>query len=339
MWTSSKPRALAALLASVLACTSLSAFAKEPTAGDLETARGLFNEGNDLRDKGDLKGALERFLAADELAHTTVTGLEVGKTYLALGKLAKAYAAFVGVGNLPETPKDSANVKSARADAALLAKEVYPRVPAITFRLGDDDVSVPSATFEIDGKLRDDARLGQPILLDPGVHVAIVHVEKRPERRVTIDAREGEKQVVVLTYELPKPLIKKTEPAPPAVATDTMLGTKILVYGGFGVAAAGVVAGTITGIITLSRAPSLRASCPGGRCPPSVHEERAEVTRIGNISNLSFIVAGCGALAGTIGFLQAPKSSESVPTPGPSPGAFKVSPVLGLGFIGMEGIF
>jgi hypothetical protein len=334
MWTSSRrSRAtLAGFLAVVLSFAPLSVFAKEPSAQDLETARHLFNEGNDLKDKGDLKGALERYLAADELAHTTVTRLEVGKTHLALGKLARAYETFMSVSKIPEDPKDSLNVKNARADASLLATDLFPRVPSITFRLGDDEPATGDASFEIDGAVRTDAKLGAPILLDPGTHIAVVHVANRPERRVTINAHEGEKQVVVLTYELPKP--KQSATPKSVVADPSITSTQILVYGGFGVAAAGLVAGTVTGIITLARAPSLRASCPGGRCPPEVHEERASVTRLGNVSNLAFIIAGCGALAGTIGFLQAPSSSEAAPSP-----RVQVSPFIGLGIIGMEGKF
>ena len=47
-------------------------------------------------------------------------------------------------------------------------------------------------------------------------------------------------------------------------------------------------------------------------------------------------IAGCGALAGTIGFLNAPRSSESAPPP---PSAVRVSPFIGLGVLGLEGSF
>jgi len=43
----------------------------------LETARLLFNEGNDLRDKGELQAALDRYVAANELAQGE-SGIDAG---------------------------------------------------------------------------------------------------------------------------------------------------------------------------------------------------------------------------------------------------------------------
>jgi hypothetical protein len=334
--TSSRRSSLiAGVLAAAIACAPLPAFAKEPSTQDLDTARALFNEGNDLKDAGDLKGALERYLAADELAHTAVTGLEVGKTYLALGKLATAHDRFMAVLRIPEGLKDSPNVKSARADAAVIAKEIEPRIPAVTFRMGDDNQVAPIASVEVDGVARTGAKFGEPITLDPGNHVIVVRAAERPERKVTIEAREGERQVVVLTYAPPKPPPKSDEPSSPVAAAQPFDGTRVLVYGGLGLAAAGAIVGTVTGIITLSRASNLRDSCEGGRCPPEVHDDRASVTRMGNISTVAFIVAGAGVLTGTIGLLSAPRSSEIAP----APSALRMTPFIGIGFLGLKGSF
>jgi len=61
--------------------------AAEPSPADKETARGLMAEGRSGRDKGDLKGALKAFAAADSIMHVPTTGVEVARTQAALGQL------------------------------------------------------------------------------------------------------------------------------------------------------------------------------------------------------------------------------------------------------------
>src|SRR5690242_13340717 len=90
----------------------------EPTAADLESARDLFKEGQALRAKGDLEGALTKFKAADALAGTPITGVELGKTLLQMGKLVEAREGFLSVGRIPTKPNESPQTKKARAEAA-----------------------------------------------------------------------------------------------------------------------------------------------------------------------------------------------------------------------------
>ena len=85
---------------------ALPAFA-EPTASDLETARELYKEGRALRDKNDLKAALEKFKGAHALASTPVTGLELGRTHMLLTELVEAREAFLSVAKIPFADKES----------------------------------------------------------------------------------------------------------------------------------------------------------------------------------------------------------------------------------------
>ena len=62
----------------------------EPTAEDLASARELFKEGRALREKGDLPKALEKLRAAHALGQTPITGLELARTYVLVGRLVEA---------------------------------------------------------------------------------------------------------------------------------------------------------------------------------------------------------------------------------------------------------
>jgi len=81
-------------VASLIVAGSLSlgslARAQQHSAADVAQARVLFNEGTTLRDKGNLAGALEKLRTAHSISATPITGLELGRTYQALGKLVEA---------------------------------------------------------------------------------------------------------------------------------------------------------------------------------------------------------------------------------------------------------
>ena len=62
----------------------------DPNAADRETARELMQQGRDLRDKNDLKGALQRFKAADDIMHVPTTALPLAQVQADLGLLVEA---------------------------------------------------------------------------------------------------------------------------------------------------------------------------------------------------------------------------------------------------------
>src|SRR3954462_3241663 len=75
------------------------AFAQR-SAADIETARQLYNQGVDMRDKGDLRGALEKLKAAHALGNTPITGVELCKTHAALAQPVEAREVCLGVGRI-----------------------------------------------------------------------------------------------------------------------------------------------------------------------------------------------------------------------------------------------
>lgn len=84
------------------------AYAQARSAADIAQARELFNDGIDRREKGDVAGAIEKLRAAHALAATPITGMELGRTYLAMGRLVEAREVFLGVGRLAVAPQETA---------------------------------------------------------------------------------------------------------------------------------------------------------------------------------------------------------------------------------------
>src|SRR5580700_3195255 len=106
------------------------------SSSDRETARSMMSEGREVRDKGDLKGALQRFKTADSLMHVPTTGLEVAKTQVALGLLLEARDTVAAIRKYPQGPNDPAPFTDARNKADDLDSNAESKIPSITITAG-----------------------------------------------------------------------------------------------------------------------------------------------------------------------------------------------------------
>ncbi|MEO6576084.1 MAG: hypothetical protein ABIP89_19680, partial [Polyangiaceae bacterium] len=137
-----------------------------------------------------------------------------------------------------------------------------------------------------------------------------------------------------------------TAAAPPVVATTTTttapeqpastFPSKTLAYASFGVGAAGLVFGAVTGVVALGKKSTLKDECknPDGTCMPSAQSDLDSYHTMGALSTVGFIVAGVGAAAGLVFLISAPKSSSSASTTG-----VWISPAIGPTSIGAIGRF
>src|SRR3954469_7244655 len=87
---------------------ALDAGAAEPKAAQKKIARGLLDEGRAKDERGDHKGPLESFRAADNLMHVPTTALEVARQEIALGLLVDARDTLLRVRRSPVNPGEPA---------------------------------------------------------------------------------------------------------------------------------------------------------------------------------------------------------------------------------------
>lgn len=308
----------------------------EATAADLESARDLYKLGKALRDKGDLVGALEKFKAAHALANTPITAVEYGRTLERHGELVEARDVFLSVARIPAKANESANTKSARAEADKLAEELKARLPSLVVTIA----GVPSdtVTLLIDGVAIPHAAIGEPRKLNPGLHVVRASVEGAPEKRLEVTLAEKEQRSVVVTLEPPpapaepvKPTKPVETPKPLPDVQPASRGLPALTWIGISIALAGAATGTVTGLTAWSRARTAKESCVDGACPPSVHSMVDSGKTFGNISTTAFVVAGLGAGVAVFGLLSRESPSERA--------AARVRPVVGLGSFHLVGEF
>ncbi len=338
-------------LASVLAAPPASA--AQTSAADRETARSMMQEGRDLRDKGDLKGALQRFKAADDIMHVPTTSLEVARTQVSLGLLVEARDTIASIHKTSGQPDDPTPFKDARVKADELDAQLEGRIPTLT-------ISVSGATegdspaIVIDGVSLPSSAAALPRKVDPGHHV-ISATAASGEAKEEVDVAEGEKKEIALTLVAGG---SSNGPQEDTGAARTIVHTPgPITYGAIVVGGVGLVTGSVTGLLELSKASSVKKECPTKQCVSGSTgaSDLNSANTLATISTVAFAVAAAGAVVAVVslvlghkpGSAQAP-ANEPESNPGSDPNTDAASPAesrlhatpwIGPGSAGIFGTF
>ena len=117
---------------------------------------------------------------------------------------------------------------------------------------------------------------------------------------------------------------------------------KILMFGGFGLAAVGAGVGAVTGIMSISKTGDIKDHCKDDKCTADQADAIDSATTLGNISTSAFIAGGVGAGVGVVGLLLMSKESKEAPAETPGSSAFHpqhIRAVLGPSYAGIAGAF
>lgn len=309
-------RALSAGILAVALATSRDALA-EPTAADVETARGLYVEGLELRDGGKLEMSLGRFRAAHALATTPITSLELGRAHALLGELVEAREVLLSIERLPVQPGESAKAANARVEARAMAEQLRDRIPGLRIVFSPEPPSPPHVT--IDGVVLPAEALANPRKVNPGSHTIVAEANgtratstvlliERELRMVTLALRAS--TIPETSRETPPSTQPSTQPSTPSTTTRT--GPTGWFYVGLGAAGVGIVVGSITGAIALSKASTLQTECTGSACPRTAADDLTTSRTMGVVSTVAFGVAAFGGALAIVTYLTRPSSTTSV---------------------------
>jgi hypothetical protein len=294
-------------------------------------------QAREQRDKGDLAGALKNFQAADTIMHVPTTAYEVARTQVALGLLIEARETLAATLRMPASPSDPPPFAAARKNAETLDDEIVKRIPSLLVNVSMPD---PGATLTI---TIDDLPIGAiltgvPRKLNPGHHVVVARAGGA-QATAAVDLAAGDTKTVELVLNRPAPVaavVPVVEPAPSST-TSSSSGLPVLAYVGLGVGAAGLAAGTITGLLSIGKKGDLETTCPGGACPRSAEGDLDSARTLATVSNVSFVVAGVGAAVAVIAILTS--RSESAPPASAARTTRTIRPYGGLGGGGIRGSF
>lgn len=323
----SRRRASIALGACLWLCAGLAL--AQPTPAQKETARGLMAEGRELREQGDMAGALTRFSAADSIMNVPTTGFEVASTQAQLGQLVEARETLRRVLALPQNPDDPEPFNEARNKARALDQQLAGRIGSLRF--APSGVAEGALDISVDGERVPRAVLSLPFRVNPGNHQIVARSQGRELRREILVAESQAIEVPLAFDSDAKPVAAPpassptpSEPAPAAAdgaAPSERHGLPPLAYAGAGVGVVGLVVGSVAGISAMSHKSAAKKDCVGASCPPSTWSDLDSARQMATISTVGFVVGVLGvAVAG--GALLLDK-------PAPTSTGWQVSPEVG----------
>jgi len=330
-------------IATLLVVSITSGTALAQWEADRATARNLAAEGNAALNIGDFATAEDRFRRADALVHAPTLVVDHAKALIGLHRYVEAQERLELV--IREGVADNAPWvwKKALQEAKQLVEEVKPKIAWVT-------ISVTGASNPevwVDGVQVPVAALGVRRATDPGPHRIKATAPGFLKKEIILPVSEGSERAVTLELQRDPALlqpsthatVQTTPPVPPPIAPErkhersffnaTNIGYATLAVGG-----AGLIVGTVTGIMFLKKESELQDKCPNkdcqGRVPQSVIDQR---NRYGIISPIGIGVGLAGSLVGVLLLV----SDKGEPTRHAS--ATSVFPYFGVDRIGVEGTF
>lgn len=304
-------RASAFAFAVLLAANSASA-ASSPTAAERETARRLMDDGKARTKSGDLSRALEAYLKAHEIMHVPTTGIAVARTHYAMGHLVEARDAALEVLRYPREAGEPAVFEHARKQAKEIDTQLKGRIPTVKIHIR----GAPAAKVLVDDVEIPPSLLGEPVAMNPGSRIIVARSADGAEAKTQVALSEKDVKEIDLELvpggtaqgpEAGKGPAKRTVTGP-SLDGDDAGGERtgvanVLVYGGFGLAATGLVVGSITGVLAFSKAGDVKPQCENNVCDPVAESDLESTKSMAMISNIGFAVAAGGAVLGVIGLV------------------------------------
>lgn len=319
---------------------------------DIAQARQLGQQAQAAFEAGNYAESEKLWAAAAKLysAAPTLT-LGLARAQVKLGKFVAAQESYnriirewSSVASPPPAFKDA--LESAKTEVTAVSSKIASVVVTV------EGPAAPVVT--IDGQTVPPAALGLKRPVDPGTHTVKASADGFKPTEATFHVAEGgsadaklkmEKSADGAVAAVPAPVgsptgSSPTEPGPEGSSKGGSSKTLALVA--FGVGGAGLVVGSITGILAIGKHGDLKDKCPDGSCPATEQSTVDSYKTMGTISTIGFIVAGVGGIAGAVLLFTAPKETASsgrsrfatVPAKG-----VIMTPYLGVTSAGLTGSF
>jgi hypothetical protein len=315
-------------------------------AADVAAARQFGSEGVNLADEGKCKEAIEKLDRAEKLRHAPTTAGRLGECEIEVGRIVAGTERLQRLLREPAVPNAPPAFLTALQRAQQVLDKALPRIGVLHIA-----VAAPAGTkvaLSVDGEKVSDVFLDADRPTDPGTHtvqatapgflpattkVAIKDAEtKRVDLKLEVDPNY-KVAVAPVPHDNPPSVVSPPpeEPPPPS---------RVPAYAAFGLGGAGVVVGTITGIMALGRKSDATTNCPQSHCVQGSQGEAdlSAAKTLATASTVGFIVGGVGIATGVVLLFTSSSSTPSAsraslpPTPA-------VHPELGLGYAGVRGTF
>jgi len=284
-------------------------------AQDSATAGALFEKGVADMQAGHFESACPAIEESQRLDPRPGTLFTLAECQAQRGKVATASARYQEYVDLvSQLTPDQQRRHKARADIARaqLAK-LKPTVPTLTLVLPKD---APSGTvITRNGETLSGAALGLPLPVDPGEYVIVTRAPGIPEHESKVSVQLGEVKTVQLEIAAPAPATgaapesapEKIELAAPPAAVEAghRTGRKTAGYVVGGIGVAGIVVGSVTGVLVLGKKSKVSDGCDAGACNQSGLDAANSAKSLATVSDIGFGVGIAGLAAGAVLLLTA----------------------------------
>lgn len=296
------------------------------SAENKAAARTLGVEGIKLANEGNCEAAVEKLARAEALYHAPTILGRLGECQVNLGKLVEGTENLNRVvrERLPENAPSAFLKARDRAQSVLdqalpkigkLKIVVEPNVEGLEIRVGDKIVPL--------------ALLGAERPTDPGTHQIVAHAPGYRPSTAEITLAEGGAQTVNLTLvadpaqeapAAPPPEQPPTQASATTAAGPVDAGTqgsdKTLAYVLWGVGGAGLLTGTVTGVMAMGKKGTLDDECnTPSTCPEGQQSTIDSANTLALVSTIGFGIGIAGAAAGTVLFFTGNDSGAAAALP------------------------
>jgi len=324
---------------------------------DRAAARQLGEAGQAALDAKDYKSAEDKFRRADTLVHAPTLLLGLARALAGEGKLLEAQEAYKRIVREGVAPGSPAVFQKALEDARQEVDSVSPRIGGVTIsvKTAGGEASPANLQVALDGAPVNAALLGVKRPANPGSHALHVAADGYKPVDLKVDVPVGGAVDAPVTLEkdpnaaqatpavAPPPADAASSTPPPGATPEQPAaaeggGPGIWPWVAFGVGAAGLITGGVTGAMALGVHSDLSNACSSaGICHSDQQSKVDNYNTLGTISTVGFIVGGVGAATGALLLVLKPNLVSGSP-PAASTG-LRVYPVLGLGAAGAAGTF
>lgn len=330
--------------------------ARAQSAADKAAARALADDADAALASKNFGTAAEKYQKALGLVPTALTlKLGLARAQAGTGKFLEATETYNGIIRTPLDATAPAPFRAAREAAEKEITDTAARVGAvmITLVVPGGRPAPPSPSLHIDDEKIPAALVGERRPANPGRHTIRFQAAGFEPAEARVEVKSGTTTPVSITLvpsAAPPAAAPPRGPTPPLTAPAETASPRSdpapprpdrsAAYVALGLGGAGVVVGSIAGIVAISKHSALESDCRGG-CPPGGQGAIDSYRTAGAISTIGFVVGGVGLTTGSVLYLLA-RPSAATPTARatkPSPSGLSWEPRIGPFGVGAVGSF
>jgi hypothetical protein len=346
--TQAARRALGALpLCATILLAAPGARAQAASPEDVAAARSLGTEGTRLADTGDCNGAIPKLESAEKLYHAPSTLDRLGECEISVGRLVAGTEDLNRVVREPLAANAPPAFVAAKKRAQQALGAAQPRIGRLKIHV--DGAPADKISVTVDGAPISSALLDADRPTDPGPHAVNASSAGYKPASENVIVREGAESTLSLKLEVDPTAVAAATPvsaepgavpgtASPAPAAGASTGpNRVPAVVAFSVGGAGLLVGTIAGVLALGSKSTLDGECPNKTCPsPKAQSDIDSLSSKATISTVGFGVGIAGVAVGAILLAVSHGSEKSASLDLPRP---HWSPWIGVGSAGVGGTF